>query len=359
MRDYKEIAERIRRRGDEILAERKRRTAVIMRIAFSASGICAAVIIGVGLWHSSAVRNAIEPHTPPNVVIGTEAPTDAAEATQPTDDEIIDATVSASENTGDEIIVTTVSDEYQEHISVITKTSGASPTSSTVTTPTSKQGRSASTQITTTTRRSGSSSVITTVSNSHATVTSRVTSSVKTTAVQTTAIQITTVTSDSGSAAINTTVTYKPPVTIPADIPTVTTSVIASTTTSVPMMTTPYAFPVTTAPYTTTVIATTVTTSASPTTTTTAEQSSGIIKDELPVNADYDDIMLPDGKTYTYSGWRWYAYDLTCLYDTELQYRLYGGIESVTAAVKVYYMSDSSVLVGYDESGILLEFDCT
>ena len=355
MRDYKEIAERIRRRGDEILAERKRRTAVIMRIAFSASGICAAVIIGVGLWHSSAVRNAIEPHTPPNVVIGTEAPTDAAEATQPTDDEIIDATVPASENTGDEIIVTTVSDEYQEHISVITKTSGASPTSSTVTTPTSKQGRSASTQITTTTRRSGSSSVITTVSNSHATVTSRVTSSVKTTAVQTTAVQITTVTSDSGSAAINTTVTYKPPVTIPADIPTVTTSVIASTTTSVPMMTTPYAFPVTTAPYTTTVAFTTVTTSASPIITTTTEPLSG----ELPDNADYDDITLPDGKTYTYSGWRWYAYDLTCLYDTELQYRLYGGIKSVTAAVKVYYMSDSSVLVGYDESGILLEFDCT
>lgn len=355
MRDYKEIAERIRRRGDEILAERKRRTAVIMRIAFSASGICAAVIIGVGLWHSSAVRNAIEPHTPPNVVIGTEAPTDAAEATQPTGDEIIDATVPASENTGDEIIVTSVSDEYQEHISVITKTSGASPTSSTVTTPTSKQGRSASTRITTTTRRSGSSPVITTVSNSHATVTSRVTSSVKTTAVQTTAVQITTVTSDSGSTVTNTTVTYKPPVTIPADIPTVTTSVIASTTTSVPMMTTPYAFPVTTATHTTTTIAYTFTTSASPIITTTTEPLSG----ELPVNADYDDITLPDGKTYTYSGWRWYAYDLTCLYDTELKYRLYGGIESVTAAVKVYYMSDSSVLVGYDESGILLEFDCT
>lgn len=55
----KRIAE-IRKRGDVIIAERNRRSSIIKKVSFSVSGLCAAMIVGIGIWHYSALQ------TPPD-----------------------------------------------------------------------------------------------------------------------------------------------------------------------------------------------------------------------------------------------------------------------------------------------------
>ena len=46
-------AEEIMKRGDLIIAQRKRRAAIIRRTAFTASGLCAVLIAGIGIWNNS------------------------------------------------------------------------------------------------------------------------------------------------------------------------------------------------------------------------------------------------------------------------------------------------------------------
>ena len=46
--------------GDSIIEKKRRRTSIIRRAAFSVSGLCAAVLIGLGIWSNSAVQ------TPPD-----------------------------------------------------------------------------------------------------------------------------------------------------------------------------------------------------------------------------------------------------------------------------------------------------
>ena len=46
--------------GDSIIEKKRRRASIIRRAAFSVSGLCAAVLIGVGIWSNSAVQ------TPPD-----------------------------------------------------------------------------------------------------------------------------------------------------------------------------------------------------------------------------------------------------------------------------------------------------
>ena len=45
-------AEDIMRRGDLIIAERKRKSALIRRTAYAVSGLCAVALIGTGIWHN-------------------------------------------------------------------------------------------------------------------------------------------------------------------------------------------------------------------------------------------------------------------------------------------------------------------
>ena len=63
MREYDEntlkIAERIFEKGDEILEQRRKRALLIKRLSLSVSGLCAAAIVGVALWHNNDVKNAI------------------------------------------------------------------------------------------------------------------------------------------------------------------------------------------------------------------------------------------------------------------------------------------------------------
>ncbi|WP_294754660.1 hypothetical protein [uncultured Ruminococcus sp.] len=61
MREYDEttlkVAERVLKRSDEIISRREKRAATIKHISYALSGICAAVIINVSIWHSNAGKN--------------------------------------------------------------------------------------------------------------------------------------------------------------------------------------------------------------------------------------------------------------------------------------------------------------
>ena len=58
MREYDEttlkVAERVLKRSNEIVEKRKKRSAMIKKISFSVSGMCAAIITVVGIWHFSS-----------------------------------------------------------------------------------------------------------------------------------------------------------------------------------------------------------------------------------------------------------------------------------------------------------------
>ena len=54
MREYDKttlkIADRVFEKGDEILEQRKKKSAKIRHISYAASGLCAALIVGFGAW---------------------------------------------------------------------------------------------------------------------------------------------------------------------------------------------------------------------------------------------------------------------------------------------------------------------
>lgn len=64
MDKYRKSAEEIMRRGDAIIAEKKRRSAIYKRTAFAVSGLCAAIIAGVGIWNNPQLKN-LTNRTPP------------------------------------------------------------------------------------------------------------------------------------------------------------------------------------------------------------------------------------------------------------------------------------------------------
>lgn len=54
MRSYEDISNRIMERGDKLIEERKVRAAKIRHTSYAVSGICAAAIAGIGVWHIAA-----------------------------------------------------------------------------------------------------------------------------------------------------------------------------------------------------------------------------------------------------------------------------------------------------------------
>lgn len=56
MKNYDERIESIFRKYNEKLEAKKRKTAVIRRTVFSAAGMCAAVVIAVGVWHIPSIQ---------------------------------------------------------------------------------------------------------------------------------------------------------------------------------------------------------------------------------------------------------------------------------------------------------------
>ena len=56
MRSYEEISNRIMQKGDEIIESRRIRAARIKHTSYAVSGLCAAVITGVGVWRLSSAK---------------------------------------------------------------------------------------------------------------------------------------------------------------------------------------------------------------------------------------------------------------------------------------------------------------
>lgn len=59
MDKYRKSAEEIMKRGDKIIAEKKRRSAVYKRTVFAVSGLCAAIIAGVEIWNSPQLHKLV------------------------------------------------------------------------------------------------------------------------------------------------------------------------------------------------------------------------------------------------------------------------------------------------------------
>jgi len=60
MMDYKQMAEIVTKEVDAILERKKRRAILIKRISITASGLCAAAIVGIGVWHSREIKPSLE-----------------------------------------------------------------------------------------------------------------------------------------------------------------------------------------------------------------------------------------------------------------------------------------------------------
>ncbi|MCM1133920.1 MAG: dockerin type I domain-containing protein [Ruminococcus flavefaciens] len=69
MKSYEDIAERVFRKGDEILRKRQKRTAFIRRTSFALSGVCAVVLVGIGIWKSDNIKNPFSHFPQPDSII--------------------------------------------------------------------------------------------------------------------------------------------------------------------------------------------------------------------------------------------------------------------------------------------------
>lgn len=58
MKEFDETVASIIKKGNAIIDKRRARTAMIKRTSYTVSGICAAIIIGIGIWHNSVLKNA-------------------------------------------------------------------------------------------------------------------------------------------------------------------------------------------------------------------------------------------------------------------------------------------------------------
>jgi len=70
---YEKSAEWLIKRGDAIISRRKRKAAMIKKVSFTVSGLCAAIIVGVGIWHNSSIKNLSDMNhlSEENIVIST------------------------------------------------------------------------------------------------------------------------------------------------------------------------------------------------------------------------------------------------------------------------------------------------
>lgn len=69
MRSYEEIAERIMARGDKINEERRVRAVKIKQTSYAVSGMCAAVIAGIGLWRVTSGKDVSSSNFPDSGII--------------------------------------------------------------------------------------------------------------------------------------------------------------------------------------------------------------------------------------------------------------------------------------------------
>ena len=58
MMSYEQMADLVIKEGDAILERKRRRAITVKRFSFSASGLCAAGIVGLGVWRNDSIKNA-------------------------------------------------------------------------------------------------------------------------------------------------------------------------------------------------------------------------------------------------------------------------------------------------------------
>ena len=144
MKSYDETIASVFAKGDAIIAEKKRRMIMIRRFSLSASGICAALLVGVGIWKNNALKN------PPDKNAGRHQSGIIAETT----DEYTTATTAAVSDTTSESMKKntsyTVSASFSAYTTVsITSSTSAIISSDTETQTASETSQAAVTQMTT------------------------------------------------------------------------------------------------------------------------------------------------------------------------------------------------------------------
>ena len=96
MRSYEDISNRIMERGDKLIEERKVRAAKIRHTSYAVSGMCAAAIAGIGVWHiASNVKKPDDGFKGSDIISATEV---SAEKTATTAD-ITKPVTTTAENT--------------------------------------------------------------------------------------------------------------------------------------------------------------------------------------------------------------------------------------------------------------------
>ena len=85
MMDYDKIYERVVRRGDEILEQRRKKAVKIRQTSYAVSGLCAAVITGVGIWRMTDLKKIPDNHFSEVKVIEDSTTTNSAITTAATE----------------------------------------------------------------------------------------------------------------------------------------------------------------------------------------------------------------------------------------------------------------------------------
>lgn len=81
MRSYEEISNRIMERGDKLIESRKVRAAKIRHTSYAVSGMCAAAIAGIGVWHiASNIKKPDEGFHGSGIVTATDASSESTTA---------------------------------------------------------------------------------------------------------------------------------------------------------------------------------------------------------------------------------------------------------------------------------------
>ena len=99
MMDYKQMAEIVTKEVDAILERKKRRAILIKRISITASGLCAAAIVGIGVWHSRNIKPSLE-HSDIPVI------SETSETTQQSDTAVTETVTTASSAERTSVITT-------------------------------------------------------------------------------------------------------------------------------------------------------------------------------------------------------------------------------------------------------------
>lgn len=68
MMDYKKMAEIVTKEVDAILERKKRRAIIVKRVSLTVSSLCAAAIVGFGVWHNKDLKNSVH-YEPDNSII--------------------------------------------------------------------------------------------------------------------------------------------------------------------------------------------------------------------------------------------------------------------------------------------------